>query len=147
MQEIQEVTEYLESMAAAGVFRKYTTDRGGVEYRSNRTIEPLLDYLHRGLITRKQFSAGTKLKRVFDSSRHNHKPVQSRYEPYCPASPGGFESKFELSRAYVYALACIRGDNPRTTAIKVICYGDRAGKGNLVYLQSALDDLADHFMI
>jgi hypothetical protein len=131
-----------------------TSDRGGISIRATRTFnDPLSWYSRNGHITSVQSRAGKRFYSLwfYGSVRSRH--VVCRFDPIklTPLDMEGFE---EMQQAYHLARKAIRGVKEKRIAFRVCCEGEPAGRighgrigreSGLLYLRSALTDLALHF--
>ncbi|MBP3958360.1 hypothetical protein J8F10_24185 [Gemmata sp. G18] len=119
------------------------TDRGGREVRSRRTFWPLNRYFGMKQITRDQKWSGERFSQLFAIGGERSRYSQWKYG----VTPGEFDPDgVQKARdEFNAARAAIRGVKEQRIAFEVCCLGERAGRGNLVYLCAALDDLCTHF--
>jgi hypothetical protein len=117
------------------------SDRGGAQYRT--FSDPLDFYWRRRLISGLERRAGNNLARIHGQAALNGRYVHMRYGE-APGKDDAHDSALlgiELSNA----LVAIHGEKERKLAYLVCCEGWMAGRGNIVRLQNALQDLARHF--
>lgn len=133
-----------------GIVQKYEGDRGGAQYkiRPSKGFWPLDFYLDCRLITKKQRRAGNRYYALWMASSHAHHHVQSRYQEFATAAGNPadrFSAKFIMALEYRDAMLAIEGVLPKYFVRLVCCDGTKAGRGNMEYLKSGLDDLIRHF--
>lgn len=128
-----------------GYIVKEDGDRGGAQYKRAGQL-PLDYYLAQGRITPKQHRAGRRFESLWATSQHQHKHVQYRYQEY-EGGTNEFEARFLISVEFVEASNAIRGKDAQSIACWVCLKGERAGRGKMHHLASALDDLAAHFAL
>ncbi|HZZ81639.1 MAG TPA: hypothetical protein VFE62_24265 [Gemmataceae bacterium] len=116
-------------------------DRGGLEYRS--FADPLTLYEGRGIITLKERRAGEKLYRLWYYGCNRSPYVLMRYGEVRGGSDA--DAVMLLSTEYYAAIQSIRGEEQRKIAYDVCCIGNKAGRGGILPLREALQDLMDHF--
>lgn len=122
----------------------YENDRGGFQLRAGDHI--LDQYLNHRHIIRQQHRAGIKLYKLWRASWLRTRYARMNFGEL----PGNFdlESLALAPKEYLDAIRSIHNPKGQQIAHDVCCLEIKAGKrGGMVYLITALDDLAKHFDI
>ena len=133
--------------AAKGDLTVEETARGGVHIRVKRAFnDPLRYYARNGHLTDDQKHAGLRFYALWYRGAFQVGYALMRYGERAGNPPPDRDGHARSQEEYHFARKAIRGSRGKEIALRVCCYGEKAGRrGQMELLRLALDDLVRHF--